>query len=205
VADYGTFIRSLGEELQSLLPGAFRNLPSKRMLRRERAGGADVIVFSASTASSPHVLLAFCFGRWFPEAAKVEARLGWQRSYYQVHQLSENAKSMLGLSFDGAHRWSLDITIPPPTLASEVARSIEQIALPFFERFTTLRDAQAAHASNDSWCLPAKGPTWRQMFTIDAALDDISHFRSWAGTLEPFYRRQADEALIQIGSSPEGS
>ena len=172
------------------------------MLRRERAGGADVVVFSATTGFSPHILLAFYFGRWFPEAAKVEERLGWQRSLYQVHQLSENVKSMLGVTFDGTYRWSFDITVPPLSLVSEVARAIDQIALPFFDRYTTLRDAQMAHGSNDSWCLAASGPTWRQMFTIDAAIDDIAHFRSWARTLEPFYRHQADEALIQIGSSP---
>src|SRR5256885_2337624 len=144
MADYGTFIRAMGDELVSLLPGEFRHLRSKRMLRRDRGGGADVVVFSATTQFSPGILLAFYFGRWFPEAAKVETRLGWERSLYQIHQLSDNARSMRGLTFDGPYRWSLDVTAPPPSLMSEVASSIGQIAFPFFDRFTTLRDAQKA-------------------------------------------------------------
>jgi len=201
VVDYPTFVQSLGAALEPRLPG-FRHLRSKRMLRRERAGGGDVVAFSASTQSSPQILVAFYFGRWFKDAAQIEKRCGWNESYYHIHQLSDNARSMVGLAFDVAHRWAIDIRTASPSFPDDVARAVEQIAFPFFERFTTLRDAQSGHVSKDSWCIWASGPLWHQLFAIDAALGDTAHLRSWTRSLDPHSRHQADAALIRLGLPP---
>jgi hypothetical protein len=109
---------------------------------------------------------------------------------------------MTGLTFNGPDRWEIDINVPPPSLAEEMASSIEQIAFPFFDRFATLQEAQAGHVSKDPWCIFANGAMWVQLFAVDAALGDTDHLRAWARTLHPITRRQVDEALIRLGLPP---
>jgi hypothetical protein len=169
------------------------------MLRREGAAGHDVIVFSATTQFSPAVTLSFYFGRFFPTANSAVRQFSWSTPYYHVHQLSENRPLMEGLAYEGPYRWNVDLRATFGTLPQEVASAIQGVAFPFFERFIDLETARAGIVSRDSWCIGAEGPFWRSLLAMDLALDDVDHFRQWGRSLDPFSRRQANDALVLLG------
>ncbi len=104
---------------------------------------------------------------------------------------------MKDLQYHGPYSWSLDLSRPIGSLISEMKYAIESIASPFFERFNSIECARDAIASDDPWCFG--GPIfWRQLLFLDAAMNDIAHFKAWAIGLEEFALRQANEALDEL-------
>jgi hypothetical protein len=69
------------------------------------------------------------------------------------------------------------------------------MAYPFFDRFRELRAARDALASRDPWCFGAAGHSWCSLFLLDAALNDLQHFKDWMPSLDPFYAPKAAEML----------
>jgi hypothetical protein len=107
---------------------------------------------------------------------------------------------MTGIDYAGSHTWEIDLTQPPSGLVGELKVAIQGMAYPFFERFREPRIARDAIASDNPWCFGGAGPFWRSLFLLDAALDDMGHFKSWSARLEPFYAAQAAETLTQFES-----
>jgi hypothetical protein len=196
------FLRLAGEQLASEHFAGFKHLRSKNTLIRERDGGADIIVLSAATQFSPCISMAFYVGRRFPGATEVEKKCGWQPSYYQIHQFSPNAHQMRELGYVGPSCWEVDLRNPQAGLNDELAAAVRGIGLPFFARFTSLRSTQTALAVGDSWCIGGQGPFWRQMFSVDCALNDLNHFRIWARSLDRFSMAQANMALGHVSQPP---
>ena len=69
---------------------------------------------------------------------------------YQIHQYSLNVGSMNGLNYEDQGSWRVDLESPPKDLALIIKKAIEDIAFPFFEKFTTLEEARDALSSNHS-------------------------------------------------------
>jgi len=126
---------------------------------------------------------------------EVEKDLGEVGLPYHIQQYSPNLGHMKGIRYSGPHTWEVDLGQPRRDLAKEVAVAIRGMAYAFFDRFRELRAARDAIASNDPWCFSATGPFWRSLFLLDAALDDLAHFRGWMASLEPFYAPKAAEML----------
>ena len=104
---------------------------------------------------------------------------------------------MTGLPYDGPYSWSVDISKPIGSLVSEMKYAIESIANPFFERFDSIQSARDAIASDDSWCFG--GPIfWKQLLILDAAMNQLGHFKEWAKRLDEFATRQSNEVLDQL-------
>jgi len=123
--------------------------------------------------------------------------LGNSPSYYHIQQYSLNRNHMKGLEYAGPHSWSLDISKPIVSLVSEIKYAIDGIAVPFFERFHSLESAREAIASDDPWCFGGR-IFWRQLLILDAAMNEICHFRNWAAVLDDFQRNQAEEELNKL-------
>ncbi len=187
--------KELGSNLEELFGGEFRFFRSKLELRREREDGYDVIVLSGSNKWSPFINLSFYFGRNFDAARRIEKLLGLYPMHYQIQQYSPNVQHMEGLGYEGEGSWDINIEDPPKDMPQKLKVAIEGIAFPFFERFSTLEAARRALETDDSWCFSPKGPFFHMLFKIDAALDDMDHFREWSKCLESFYLQQAAEDI----------
>lgn len=194
------FKQQLGLELATELAGEFRFYRSCMEFRRPAHGGTDVIILGGSTKWSPGISLSFHFGRSFDAARSIEKELGWPRVPYQIFMYSPNLSSMKGMEYAGPHTWDVDLRRPPPNLARDVRAAIEGMACPFFERFRELRAARDAMASHDSWCFGGTGHFWRLLLLLDAALDDLPHFRTWSAQLDPFNAAQAAETLARFAA-----
>ena len=105
---------------------------------------------------------------------------------------------MKTLGYQGNGTWEVNIEEPPNDIADTIKNAIQEIAFPFFTRFSTLKAAQSALESDDSWCFSPKGPFFHMMFQVDAALNETEHFRSWSQCLDDFYRDQASEDLAKL-------
>lgn len=192
------YLKQLGQEIAGLLGGEFRFYKSKLELRRKRADGFDVIVLSGSNKWSPYVSVSFYFGRNFDAARKVEKAIGSEPMPYQIQQYSLSAGSMKSLGYLGNGSWEVNVEEPPDDLAISIKNAIEEIAYPFFERFSTLKAAQRALEVDDSWCFSPKGPFYHMIFKVDAALNEIEHFKKWSKCLDEFYQEQASEDLAKL-------
>jgi hypothetical protein len=190
--------KQLGQEVADLFGGEFKFYKSKLELKRKRAEGFDVIVLSGSNKWSPYIDVSFYFGRNYDAARKVEKALGSYTMPYQIQQYSPNVGSMKGVGYRGDGTWEVNIDEPPKDLALTIKKAIEEIAFPFFERFSTLKAAQSALESDDSWCFSPKGPFYHMIFTVDAALNDIEHFKEWSQCLDEFYKNQAFEDIAKL-------
>jgi len=190
--------KQLGQEIADLLGSEFRFYKSKLELRRKRADGFDVIVLSGSNKWSPYIDVSFYFGRNYDAARKVEKAIGSHPMPYQIQQYSPNAGSMKALGYLGTGSWEVNIEEPPNDLAHTVKNAIEEIAFPFFTRFSTLKAAQSALENDDSWCFSPKGPFFHMIFKVDAALNEIEHFKKWSQCLDEFYQDQASEDLAKF-------
>lgn len=193
--------KKLGQEIADLFGGEFKFYKSKLELKRKRAKGFDVIVLSGSNKWSPFINVTFYFGRNFDAARKVEKALGDYPMPYQIQQYSPNVSSMEGLGYNGDGTWEVNLEEPPQNLAVTIKKAIEEIAFPFFDKFTTLDAAQEALAEDHSWCFSPKGPFYHMLFKIDAALGDLEHFKNWSECLDEFYAKQA---LVQISQLESG-
>lgn len=192
------FKKQLGEEIADLFGGEFKFYKSKLELKRKRAGGYDVIILSGSNKWSPYIDVSFYFGRNFDLARKIEKALGSYPMPTQIQQYSPNVKAMTGLEYSEDGTWEVNIEEPPSDLAKTIKEAIEKIAFPFFERFSTLKAAQSALENDDSWCFSPKGPFFHMIFMVDAALNDIEHFKKWSQCLDSFYLDQASEDLVKL-------
>jgi len=121
--------------------------------------------------------------------------MGEEHAFYHIHHYSPDSKKFEGLNYDGPNTWSVNIREENDNLVDEIAKAIEGIAYPFFKRFSEVRVARDALAVGDSWCIGAQGSFWPSLFKMDAALGDLEHFKEWANTLTPLFRKQALEAL----------
>lgn len=193
--------KQLGQEISDLFGGEFKFYKSKLELRRKRADGFDVIVLSGSNKWSPYIDVSFYFGRNFDAARKIEKALGSYPMPYQIQQYSPNVRAMKGLEYSGDGTWEVNIEEPPSDLAQTIKKAIEKIAFPFFDRFSTLKSAQIALGSDDSWCFSPKGPFFHMIFKVDAALNEIDHFKKWSECLDSLYQEQASEDLAKLEAS----
>jgi hypothetical protein len=191
----------LGQEIADLFGGESKFYKSKLELKRKRAEGFDVVVLSGSNKWSPYIDISFYFGRNYDAARKVEKALGDHPMPYQIQQYSPNVGSMKGLEYIGDGTWEVNIEEPPKKFAHTIKNAIEDIAFPFFERFSTLKGAQGALENDDSWCFSPKGPFYHMIFKVDAALNEIDHFKKWSHCLEEFYQKQAFEDLAKLEAS----
>jgi hypothetical protein len=101
---------------------------------------------------------------------------------------------MSGIEYTGPHTWDVDLREPPESLANEIGVAVRGIAEPFFARFTDLRAARDAIASNDPWCFGGK-TFWHALLKLDAALGELAHFREWSTCLGEFEATQAAAML----------
>jgi len=194
--------KKLGQEIEELFGGEFKFYKSKLELKRKRSDGFDVIILSGSNKWSPHIAVSFYFGRNFDGARKVEKILGSHPMPYHIQQYSPNVSSMKGLEYKGEGRWKVNIENPTKGLAKIVKHAIESIAFPFFERFSRLEAAQDALVNDDSWCFSPKGAFYHMLFNIDAALNDLDHFKEWTKCLNDFYLQQANEDIAKLEGQP---
>ncbi len=190
--------KKLGQEIADLLGSEFKFYKSKLELKRKRAEGFDVIVLSGSNKWSPYIDVSFYFGRNYDLARKVEKALGSHPMPYQIQQYSPSVKSMEGLGYNGDGTWEVNIEEPPKDLAHTIKNAIEEMAFPFFERFSTLKAAQGALEKDDSWCFSPKGPFYHMIFKVDAALNEIEHFKKWSLCLDEFYQKQASVYITKL-------
>jgi hypothetical protein len=182
----------------SELADGFTFYRSRLELRRSAHSGVDVLILSGSTKYSPLVSVSFYFGRSFDQVREVEKDLGELGLPYHIQQYSPNLSHMKGIRYSGPHTWEVDLRQPPRDLAKKLAVAVRAMAYPFFDRFRELRAARDAVASRDPWCFDATGPYWRSLFLLDAALDDLLHFKEWMASLDPFYVPRAAEMLAKF-------
>src|SRR5262245_21424485 len=107
------FQRNLGAALVEALGQTYRFYKSRLELRADAPDGYNVLVLAGSTKYSPHISVAFYFGRNFAETKRVEKLLGGQQFYSHVQQFSPNRPHMTGLEYCGPDTWSVDINNPP--------------------------------------------------------------------------------------------
>lgn len=185
------FQKQLGTKLEKLFANEFKFYKSSLQLRRKSNNGTDIISLSGSNKWSPLIIVAFYFSRQFDDSKKILRIMGEDTSLTQIDQYSLNARLMTGTKYEGCGSWTVDIDNPQQDLAENIKIAIEALAFPFFERFSSLKVAQKASTSNDSWCLNPIGPCYHKLLLIDAALSELNHFKEWSKCLEPFYLEQA--------------
>jgi len=191
------FQQQIGSELARAFGGKYRFFKSRVELRTSDQNDWDVIIFAGSNKYSPYISLEFYFGRNFEAARQLEKRLGDSPIYYHIQQYSLNRNHMKGLAYSGPYSWDLDISKPMGSVVPEMKAAIEGMAAPFFNRFHSIESARDAIASDDPWCFG--GPIfWKQLLILDAALNEINHFKTWAAQLDEIQRRQAEEALNRL-------
>jgi len=171
---------------------------SRLELRTPSCGGENVIRLCPATRFSPSIWFNVTFGRFYPEVRRVKRLCGWQPSFMHVDYNTYNVRHMERLSYSGPVEWDLDVRDPlPATLVPEVLAAVEDIAVPFFERFATIDSARDAFASGDSWVIG--GPVaWRRILLLDAVLDDFGHFEEWSAVILEHDQRRAAEALATV-------
>lgn len=191
------FKKDLGAEVCQHLGSDFKFLRSKRELRRPSGNGHDVVILSGSNKWSPHISVAFYYGRNYDDVKSIEKLAGEEPMPYHIQQYSPNATRISGLDFAGTTTWEVDITGPPAGLAKDIAAAIRGVAFPFFARFTELKTARDALATEDTWCFGAAGSGWYSLLKLDAALRDFEHFEVWRECLNEFYYQQSEERLLR--------
>jgi hypothetical protein len=191
------FQEHLGAEVAELLGSRCRFFKSRKEIRAEAPNGHNVIIISGSNKYSPLIDVAFYFGKNFAAAKEVERRLGLNQFYYHIQQYSYNRAAFQGLPFSGPCTWEVDISNPPPRLANQVVEAINGLAVPFFDRFETIRAARDAIAEDDPWCFGGRS-FWRQLLRLDFAMDDLAHFQGWSTCLDDFNRKQAEAEIARL-------
>ncbi len=191
------FQREVGEKLAERLGCDFKFYKSNLELRRKSKNGHDVVILGGSNKWSPSISMSFHFGKRFDSVRDIEKKLGEDPMFYHIHHSSPNSQNMEGINYSGPNTWRVDINDNNENLVPDIAKAIEGIAFPFFERFIEITEARDALAGKDSWCIGAQGIYWPTLFKVDAALGDIEHFKNWCNSLTPVYKKQALEALIK--------
>jgi hypothetical protein len=190
--------KALGQELEKLFGGDFKFCKSKLELKRKRNNGFDIIVISGSSKWSPHINISFYFGRNFDAVRKIEKMLSSYLVPCHIQQYSLNGCKLKSLEYKGEGTWVVNIEDPPKDMALTLKHTIESIAFPFFDRFSSLEAAQEALANDDSWCFSPKGPLYHSLLLVDDALNYLHHFKEWSKCLENCYLQKANEDIKKL-------
>jgi hypothetical protein len=172
----------------------------KRLVWRT-AFGSTFVSLSGSNKWSPLISVSFYFGNRYEEATRIEKLIGQSKRQQRaghIIQYSLNAHLMKGLTFSSDHTFKINIQRPPADMATAVADAIRQIAVPFWNRYPTVRSARDALLSRDEWCFKAGGPFWHDLLYLDAALGELEHYESWLSQLESFYVPYASAELAKV-------
>ena len=191
------FQKALGSEVAKALACDVEFVPSQLLLRWRGEGADSLVSFSGSNKFSPFVSVAFYFGRRFESASQIERAIGDRSNQWHISHYSINLPLMMDMPYDGPHDWKVDIRNPPVTLVPEMARAIQGMAYPFFERFASVLVARDALLANDPWCVMADF-MWSRMLSLDAALGELEHYEEWSEKLPDFYRAHSDQAFDQV-------
>ncbi len=195
-----TFLRDLGADVASLLGPEFAYSKSKLELKRRAPEGSDVVILSGSTKHSPHINVAFYYGKNFSAARSLEKIAGVYAFPYHIQQFSLNWQPSLSSSYQGPVDWSVDLNNPPQDIDQQLANAIQAIAYPFFSRFNSILVARDALAANDPECFA--GPAfWAQLLRLDAALGELPHFETWSQGLDEWTRGQAQAESVKFSGN----
>ena len=190
--------RDLGEKLAKALGPDWRFYKTRKELRCKTKQGYNSIVLAGGSKWSPYITIAFYFGVNFDKAHEVETEIFKREpSYYHVFQFSYNRNRMARLKYKGPSTWEIDLTKKRDIL-KPLKRAIEQMAYPFFARFAEIKAARDAEVKCDSWCLTHN--SWRNILTLDVALNDLNHFDKWINKqkLIPFEQKEMYKLLSKI-------
>ncbi|MCU7797613.1 MAG: hypothetical protein KZQ75_10825 [Candidatus Thiodiazotropha sp. (ex Myrtea spinifera)] len=192
MSDAAKYKKALGKKVEAFLGGEFKFFASALELRRRDQTGTDIIRIGGKNKYSPFINVQLGFGRRFEEAKKYERLLKETHPLYHVAQESDHILNYAPLDYAGPTRWEIDIRVENEQLPKEMARAIEHLAFPFFEKFQTLQAAQAdLELTKGSWNF---SPHWKQLFYIDVALSQVDRFESWAlENLDEFQKKLAIE------------
>jgi hypothetical protein len=194
------FAKQLGADVAEALGADFKYARSRLELRRKVPEGHDVISLSVKGKYSPHLNVAFYFGKHFTAAAKVEEALGGYRFPYHVQQYSPHRQPLYQATYAGADNWDVDLNDANEHLVSDLTTAIRGMAYPFFAQFSRMASARDAIANADASCF--SGPMyWRQLLLLDAALGDLGHFKAWSTALDDWSREQAQAELAKVESA----
>ena len=163
--------------------------------------GGSYVRLSGSNKWSPLISVSFYFGNRYEGATTIERLINLpkrQQRAGHIHQYSLNAHLMHGLAFSSDYTFQIDIRRPPVDIACTVADAIRQIAVPFWNRYPTVRSARDALLSRDEWCFQADGAFWHDLLYLDAALGELEHFESWLARLEASYMPNASAELVKV-------
>jgi len=186
--------QELGEELTQALGTAFSFRRATLTLTAPLAGGTRVITLAGTSRNSPYISVAFYMGLVFDVVRAVEKTLGWKPLATHVTQFSVNFPNMPGISYHGPVMFPVDLRSPPANLATEVLEAIRSVAFPFFELLGTPQAARDAIATGNRLCF--SGPHfWKQLFLLNCALRQLSHYEEWSGRLLGTQQRESRESI----------
>ena len=199
-----TFLAKLAEEISVGLDGDFKLFRTHLELRRPVDEGHDVVLLSSSSKYSPHINVAFYFGKNYSRVAAIEKKLKAYKFPYHVQQYSLYRQPLYAPRYLGKDNWGVDIGDPPDDLANQLVAAIKGMAEPFFQEFSTMERARDSIASGSKECF--SGPMfWKQLLEIDLALDDLEHFQSWRSILDDLQQEQADEFIRKYAEAYPGA
>jgi hypothetical protein len=197
------YVSALGIAVADQFGGGVKFSKVGQRLVWPTAFGASFVSLSGSNKWSPLISVSFYFGNRYEDATRVEKRIGVSKSRQRaghILQYSSNAHLMKGLTFSSDCTFEINIQSPPVDIASVLADAIRQIAVPFWNRYPTVRSARDALLSRDEWCFKAGGPSWHDLLYLDAALGELEHYEAWLGQLESFYVPYASAELAKVKS-----
>jgi hypothetical protein len=188
------FRQELGEQLIQALGTDFSFRRTTLTLTAPLMESTRVITLAGTSRGSPYITIAFYMGLLFNAVHEVERTLKWKPLTAHVTQFSVNFPHMPGISWHGSAMLPVDLRSPPANFAAEVLGAIRAIAFPFFERLGTLTAARDAIASGSRLCF--SGPvSWKQLFLLDCALHQLSHYEEWSHQVPKSQERDSREAI----------
>jgi len=195
------YVANLGAEVAGTFGAEVTYLRARRLLVWQTSFVGSFVSLDGSNKWSPLISVSFYFGNRYEEATRIEKLIGQSKRQQRaghIIQYSLNAHLMKGLTFSSDCTFKINIQTPPADIASAIADAIRQIAVPFWERYPTVRSARDALLSRDEWCFKAGGPFWHDLLYLDAALGDLEHYESWLSQLESFYVPYASAELAKV-------
>lgn len=190
-SDEAAYLR-LVASVAKALGATFKTFKAGTAIRRARADGHDVVLLQRIWDHQPEVEIDLIVGRAFSSVAAVQKRLGVTGTICQIQQSGANLARVLQRAEPTRWRFKDE---PPDAVVAAVARSVQELGSPFFERFSDLQKSRDAVANSDAWCSGGH-LRWANVLAMDLALDDSAHFRQWSSSLQPLVREQAN-ALAQ--------
>jgi hypothetical protein len=186
--------QELGEELSRALGTDFSFRRTTLTLVAPFREGTRIITLAGTSRNSPYITIAFYMGLVFDVVREVEKTLTWKPLATHVTQFSVNFPNMPGISWHGSAMLPVDLRSPPVNLGTEVVGAVKAIAFPFFERLGTPTAARDAIASGSRLCFSG-APFWKQLFLLDCALCQLSHYEEWSTRLDGSQQRESRESI----------